>query len=60
MHLFTHDINKLLRVTVSIGVAGTSPGEEDINVLIKESDQALYLAKANGRNKVVLWNESVQ
>lgn len=60
MHLFNHDINKLLRVTVSIGVAGTSPGEEDINVLIKESDQALYLAKANGRNKVVLWNESVQ
>lgn len=60
MHLFTHDINKLLRVTVSIGVAGTSPGEEDINVLIKESDQALYLAKAHGRNKVVLWNERVQ
>lgn len=60
MHLFTHDINKLLRVTVSIGVAGTSPGEEDINVLIKESDQALYLAKAHGRNKVVLWNESAQ
>ena len=60
MHLFTHDINKLLRVTVSIGVAGTSPGEEDINVLIKESDQALYLAKANGRNRVVLWNEGVE
>ena len=57
MHLFTHDINKLLKVTVSIGVAGTSPGEEDINVLIKESDQALYLAKAKGRNKVVLWEE---
>ncbi|AFT96641.1 diguanylate cyclase [Alteromonas macleodii str. 'Balearic Sea AD45'] len=57
VHLFTHDINKFVRVTVSIGVAGTSPGEEDINVLIKQSDQALYLAKAKGRNKVVLWEE---
>ncbi|MCZ4240787.1 diguanylate cyclase [Alteromonas macleodii] len=30
VHLFTHDINKFIRVTVSIGVAGTSPGEEEI------------------------------
>ena len=57
VQLFTHDINKFIRVTVSIGVAGTSPGEEDINVLIKQSDQALYLAKAKGRNKVVIWEE---
>jgi len=57
VHLFTHDINKFIRVTVSIGVAGTSPGEEDVNVLIKQSDQALYLAKAKGRNKVVVWEE---
>ena len=57
VNLFTHDINKFIRVTVSIGVAGTSPGEEDINVLIKQSDQALYLAKAKGRNKVVIWEE---
>ena len=57
VHLFTHDINKFIRVTVSIGVAGTSPGEEDINVLIKQSDQALYIAKAKGRNKVVVWEE---
>ena len=57
VHLFTHDINKFIRVTVSIGVAGTSPGEENVNVLIKQSDQALYLAKAKGRNKVVIWEE---
>ncbi len=57
MHLFAHDINKLVSVTVSIGVAGTSPGDEDVDILIKGADQALYLAKARGRNKVVLWNE---
>tara|TARA_Y100000748_G_scaffold50894_1_gene39355 strand:+ start:2717 stop:3340 length:624 start_codon:yes stop_codon:yes gene_type:complete len=57
LHLFSHDINKLVRVTVSIGVSGSYPGEDDLNVLIKEADQALYLAKAQGRNKVVLWNE---
>jgi len=44
-------------VTVSIGVAGTSLEEEDINVLIKQSDQALYLAKAKGQNKVVICEE---
>ena len=58
VHLSMHDINKLVRITVSIGVAGTSPGDEDIKLLIKEADQALYLAKSRGRNRVVLWNEA--
>ena len=57
IHLSTHNIDKQIQVTGSIGVAGTAPGEEDINILIKESDQALYLAKAKGRKNVVLWNE---
>lgn len=56
-HLFALQVDKSIRITVSIGVAGTSPDKEDIEALIKESDKAMYLAKANGRNKVVLWNE---
>ena len=56
VHLSMHDINKLVRITVSIGVAGSSPGDADVMVLIKEADQALYLAKSRGRNRVVLWN----
>jgi len=56
VHLSMHDINKLVRITVSIGVAGSSPGDADVTVLIKEADQALYLAKSRGRNRVVLWN----
>jgi diguanylate cyclase (GGDEF)-like protein len=41
------------RVTVSIGVAGTD-GEQDISPekLIKQADEALYLSKRNGRNRV--------
>ena len=58
VHLSMHDINKLVRITVSIGVAGSSPGDADVMVLIKEADQALYLAKSRGRNRVVLWNEA--
>jgi len=56
-YLFALQVDKSIRITVSIGVAGTSPDKEDIEALIKESDKVMYLAKANGRNKVVLWNE---
>jgi diguanylate cyclase (GGDEF)-like protein/PAS domain S-box-containing protein len=44
-----------LRVTVSIGVAGL-PGHEveDADALVKLADDALYVAKENGRNQVCL------
>ena len=44
-----------LRVTVSIGVAGL-PGHEveDTDALVKLADDALYVAKENGRNQVCL------
>jgi diguanylate cyclase (GGDEF)-like protein len=43
------------RVTVSIGVHGAAPGQlEDSQELIKLADQALYRAKADGRNRVRL------
>lgn len=38
-------------VTVSIGVTAFIPGE-DVNVFIKRADDALYQAKAKGRNRV--------
>ena len=45
-----------LNVTVSIGIASTEDGDKDDTAqkLIKRADQALYLAKAGGRNKVIL------
>jgi diguanylate cyclase (GGDEF)-like protein len=44
--------------TLSIGVAGLAPGctEED---LLRHADQALYRAKAEGRNRVVSYHEEM-
>lgn len=41
-----------LGVTISIGVAMSAAEEPDPDVVLKLADQALYRAKANGRNRV--------
>jgi diguanylate cyclase (GGDEF)-like protein len=41
-----------LKVTVSVGIATTFSAIADVRPLIEIADQALYDAKANGRNKV--------
>ncbi|MFL5372790.1 MAG: GGDEF domain-containing protein, partial [Myxococcales bacterium] len=40
-------------VTVSVGVASSRPGCEDVQSLLKAADGALYEAKRTGRNRVV-------
>jgi len=42
------------RVTVSIGVAGLSPTSQKIEELVHDADQALFRAKAAGRNRLEL------
>ncbi|RYF33081.1 MAG: GGDEF domain-containing protein [Cytophagaceae bacterium] len=56
MHI-PHSVNPLREVTVSIGVAfwTFNSAIQTIEDLIRNADQALYQAKANGRNKVVLY-----
>ncbi|HVX04202.1 MAG TPA: diguanylate cyclase, partial [Rhodanobacteraceae bacterium] len=39
--------------TVSIGAA-SAHGEQDVDTLIRRADQAMYVAKKSGRNRVVL------
>jgi diguanylate cyclase (GGDEF)-like protein len=43
------------RVTVSIGFAGISDASTPIATLIDRADQAVYYAKAHGRNRVCSW-----
>ncbi|MBY0432141.1 MAG: sensor domain-containing diguanylate cyclase, partial [Rhodospirillales bacterium] len=44
--------SEIVRFTVSIGVAELSPQDKGIDDLLRRSDQALYRAKNNGRNRV--------
>jgi diguanylate cyclase (GGDEF)-like protein len=41
-------------VTVSFGVASSNDGSESEHAVIARADQALYLAKEGGRNRVIL------
>lgn len=57
-----HNISKLqipaggnqISVTVSIGVSGYPNGGSDVESIIREADNALYKAKADGRNCIVV------
>jgi two-component system cell cycle response regulator len=42
-----------LSVTISIGVAATFGADDTAEALLKRSDEALYAAKAAGRNTVI-------
>lgn len=45
------------KYTVSIGIFSASPGPEDTLLdFIDKSDQAMYQAKANGRNQICIYS----
>ncbi len=45
-------------VTLSIGIVSLKPSQLDsCNMLVKRADQALYQAKANGRNQYVVYTD---
>jgi diguanylate cyclase (GGDEF)-like protein len=46
-----HRYERIGTVTVSLGVAALGP-LDNANMLLKRVDDALYLAKENGRNRV--------
>ncbi len=58
-HAFQKSENKFgeqyLRATISIGVAAFPNHGTGAEELIMQADQALYAAKAAGRNKVIVW-----
>jgi two-component system chemotaxis family response regulator WspR len=54
-HAIAHPGSPHAIVTMSIGVASTVPDNEgDVDLLIRRADKALYAAKSDGRNRVVM------
>lgn len=47
-------LDKEIRMTVSIGVAGEDENTTDLETLIAHADQAMYIAKHKGRNRVAI------
>jgi diguanylate cyclase (GGDEF)-like protein/PAS domain S-box-containing protein len=41
-----------VRITLSIGVASLAPGKDTMDSFIKRADDAMYLSKQNGRDRV--------
>ncbi|MFH2133992.1 MAG: GGDEF domain-containing protein [Pseudomonadota bacterium] len=48
-----------LQVSVSIGVAQSSPEDLDTSAMQHRADQAMYVAKRNGRNRVVVESAAI-
>ena len=53
-----HDFPQVGQVTVSVGFVRINPAETPV-VILGHADQALYYAKANGRNRVCNYEELV-
>ncbi len=51
------DEGEEVKVTVSIGVV-SSEKTDSLDVLLRQADDAMYLAKHNGRNRVEVYDES--
>jgi len=56
--VFQENDNKF-NVTVSIGISCNSKNITDPSLIINTADKALYKAKNNGRNQVVLYDEAM-
>ncbi|MEB0045877.1 MULTISPECIES: diguanylate cyclase [unclassified Pseudomonas] len=48
-----YEQNPTLKVSLSIGLAAFTPAHTDATVWLDDADQALYQAKATGRNRVI-------
>lgn len=51
-----HNNSRAVPITVSIGVASRRAGDASPSEIMKRADDALYRAKANGRNRVIAAN----
>ena len=56
---FSINHEKKIGITLSIGISCFPECAQTIELLIERADQALYTAKRDGRNKVVLYRETL-
>lgn len=49
-----------VEVTVSIGVCHMQDAQQSLDILLNRADKAMYVAKAEGRNKVRFWNTQME
>ncbi|MGV8026255.1 MAG: diguanylate cyclase [Anaerolineaceae bacterium] len=49
----------VIKVTVSIGISQLEKTIENLDELLLRADQALNVAKANGRNQIMIWNKDL-
>ena len=57
LRLAVRDLRPIgVQMTISIGAAVSSPGGFDVDELVNRADEALYAAKANGRDTVFFGN----
>jgi len=57
---FTLPDGRQIHVTVSIGISSYPGCAADVRSLVSTADQALYLAKQAGRNRVLLYRETLK
>jgi diguanylate cyclase (GGDEF)-like protein len=53
------EVGNLPPVTISLGIATFPVDGKSIEELVQKADAALYAAKENGRNQVVIYNEDI-
>ncbi|MGB3221306.1 MAG: diguanylate cyclase [Desulforhopalus sp.] len=53
-----HD-GKMLSITISMGITSLCSGNNHIDILLRQADEACYAAKDEGRNRITLWNNSL-
>jgi diguanylate cyclase len=54
-HLVAHPVEQGRAVTISAGVAARPPHGSTVDELLRAADQAMYRAKAEGRNRVAIY-----
>lgn len=59
-HNFQFDTNKAINITISIGIACYSQSSQSYNEIYTQADKALYLAKSQGKNCIVIANECMK